>query len=294
MAINVERPTVSIKVLQKAFGIFRALGIPGRRFMFMPLLKWIARNHDWVTELSGTKNAKVIANAQSVMELSVLLTGYWEFLESVAIARIMRPGFAAIDIGANVGLHAIRLADAVGPSGHIFCYEPNPETFMRLARNIELNDFSHVRAYNCGIAQTKGCLTLYVNPPNEPNRNATMLNDPLSIGSEPINVAVVPLDHLWRTHMESRKIDFIKIDIEGYEIEALSSGSALLAECRPVILSEYSSYYNKLLGLSWLDIVDFYRRNGYKLHDLAGKVIDDNLSNSNAEGYDFLAIPESH
>lgn len=69
------------------------------------------------------------------------LEGYWESWVTVAVARMVRPGWRCVDIGANFGYYTMLLADAVGPEGYVAAIEPNPELAELLTKSIGLNGF---------------------------------------------------------------------------------------------------------------------------------------------------------
>src|SRR5688572_23436882 len=54
------------------------------------------------------------------------LNGYWESWITLAMARVLQPGWTCIDVGANHGYYTLIMADAVGPSGKVISIEPNP------------------------------------------------------------------------------------------------------------------------------------------------------------------------
>src|SRR5450830_1204318 len=72
----------------------------------------------------------------------LMLQGYWEMWITSALARLTKPGTVAIDIGANLGYYTMLLADAVGQSGSVIAFEPNPRLANLMRTSVSINDFN--------------------------------------------------------------------------------------------------------------------------------------------------------
>lgn len=68
----------------------------------------------------------------------------WDAPTTRLLERLVRPGDRLLDIGANIGYFTVYGAALVGGTGHVHAFEPNPRTHAVLARNVRMNDFSHV------------------------------------------------------------------------------------------------------------------------------------------------------
>ncbi len=211
-------------------------------------------------------SASINCTPSSFIENQVLLTGYFEKEESRFISRTLRPGMHALDVGANVGIHAMRMAAAVGVRGRVSCFEPNPEVRFRLERNIALNAFTNIEVHPVGISEQTGKAILYVNDLRDWNRSATMVRDPDAQSSIPVSVDVCQLDALFSVE----KVDFIKVDVDGLDLPVLRSAMKILATHRPVVLFEYSPHFLRLRGESWDDFADLFRQVRYEAFQLDG------------------------
>jgi FkbM family methyltransferase len=67
------------------------------------------------------------------------LDGFWESWVTVAMARVLQPGWRCVDVGANHGYYTLLMADAVGPSGRVLAIEPNPKLVDLLNLSLEVN-----------------------------------------------------------------------------------------------------------------------------------------------------------
>jgi FkbM family methyltransferase len=149
------------------------------------------------------------------------------------LRRILRPGQNAIDIGANYGVYALSIANAVGPKGGVWAFEPSSATAAFLAQGIAANRFSHVVLETSAISSKCGQAQLTLNDNSE--MNALVQERPLTGQVETVNV--VTLDEGLRRY-DWRDIALVKIDAEGEETHIIEGGQNFLARLSPLILYE--------------------------------------------------------
>jgi len=136
---------------------------------------------------------------------------FQELLLSLAI-----PGTVVVDVGANIGLHTIPLARRVGSDGQVIAFEPDPDNYRLLGRNIEVNGIKNVVAYQKGLSSESGSALLYQSLENRgglslcPENVATSTHQVDHVAVE-IVVADDVLGNL------ERPISVVKIDVEGAE-----------------------------------------------------------------------------
>jgi len=209
------------------------------------------------------------ADMNSGIERSTVQAGSYEPEEARIIERSVSGGDHVLDIGANVGLHALRLANIIGPSGRLFCYEPNMETRARLLRNLALNGFSNVLVSSDAVGEYAGLGTLYVNSVNDGNRNATMVAEE-DASRNPIAVKIVRLDDI---EFQGR-ISFIKLDIEGFEYLAIKGAKSLLRDHKPVVMLEYNKHFAAMVGWKVEDLTSVFSSVGtYRCRTAAGHIM---------------------
>jgi FkbM family methyltransferase len=142
----------------------------------------------------------------------------------------LHPGAVVLDIGANVGFFTLLASKLVGPAGRVHAFEPLPRNLYYLEQHIRLNEASNVTVHSLAIASTTGTARF------GDGENASQAR--LSNAGE-IQVLTTSLDDL----LASRRIprpDFIKIDIEGAEGEALQGAATLLSGSpRTIVLSTH-------------------------------------------------------
>ncbi len=172
---------------------------------------------------------------------NVLLDGFWEMWLTMAIARAVKPGMVAIDIGANFGYFSLLMADLVGPEGMLVAVEPNPHVAPRLRASLELNGFgARSRVIEAAAAATdQGSAHLYATM-SEP-KNATIVS--AQAVADPA-VATITAVARWTPAAIARefgRLDFIKIDAEGAEEGIIAGLRPLLAEHRPQLVLEFNA-----------------------------------------------------
>lgn len=171
----------------------------------------------------------------------LLLDGFWEMGLTMHIARHVRAGMVAIDVGANFGYYTILLGALVGETGHVVAIEPAPAAAAMLRRSVELNGFQSVTTVveaAAGAGDAAHSL-LYV-PEREP-KNAQIVASPegLDAGAGTLHrVAQSSVDGLVA---DRHRVDFIKIDAEGAEEAVVAGMLATLRRDRPLLVLEFNA-----------------------------------------------------
>jgi len=134
--------------------------------------------------------------------------------ERACLSRVIREGDVIADIGANIGFYTLWLAALKVPRTTIVAVEPNPPVYEALVENIRLNGFDDVVAINAAVGEKDGTVSFGVRD-DEPSVGSI-----LATGGKQITVAMRTLAGILEEHGLSA-IDVVKIDVEGYEYQAL-------------------------------------------------------------------------
>ena len=139
----------------------------------------------------------------------------------------VRPGDVAWNVGANVGVYVLQLADMVGPRGHVVAVEPNPAARAILQRHLAYNGLAgRVTVVASAVGAASGQATLYA--AGSDGMSALAAPNPVVAASVvPVTVPVTTLDALAAAGLPEPH--WIVMDIEGFELAALSGGRELLA-----------------------------------------------------------------
>lgn len=182
---------------------------------------------------------------------------------SWVIDRCLKPGDAALDIGANCGLTALRMAARVGPAGQVHAFEPNPRVLGALRETLERNAEAPISLHPVALGDEVGQLPLFSPAGNEGGASLARISP--SRGENAGMVSVVTLSDFAESQ-EIDRCDFIKIDVEGFEHNALSGGLDFLKRHMPraIVLEEFGKPAAERLPPS----LSLLRELGYELYAL--------------------------
>jgi len=174
------------------------------------------------------------------------------------VRSLLEPGQTVIDIGANHGVYTLPMARKVGPTGHVWAFEPAPSTAQLLAQSIAVNGFGHVTLEQNAVSSTAGSAQLGLHAHSELR---AIVHGVLTQASE--TVSLVTLDDCMDRYGWSN-IDFIKIDAEGEESNIVKGGRRFFAELEPLVQYELK---NDATDLNF-DLIDRFAAIGYESYRL--------------------------
>jgi FkbM family methyltransferase len=181
------------------------------------------------------------------------------------IKRHLSGGGVAIDVGANVGWHALLMAVTAGPSGRVYAFEPNDSTRGRLLDALAANDFTHVVVDARAVADRSGRMGFQAPPAGHVwDGTGRLVAEP---GQGDRQVESVTLDEFVDREGIDR-VDLVKIDVEGWECSVLRGAAQLLATRRPSIIFEYDPAYVSRPGGTAAELTAWLLNAGYGLFAL--------------------------
>jgi FkbM family methyltransferase len=143
----------------------------------------------------------------------------------------LKPGSVYVDVGANIGMMTLHAARIVGTQGHVYSFEPHPDTFRRLGRNIELNGIGNITTFNFALGAVGDEREIYAFPEVNIGR-ASLIRDE---GSQLVGaVKVRTLDEV----LNDVPVSMMKIDVEGFEAEVLRGALESIRRYRPLMIVE--------------------------------------------------------
>jgi FkbM family methyltransferase len=147
---------------------------------------------------------------------------------------LISPGSRVIDVGANIGIYALPWA-ASGTDVTVHCFEPNPVARSRLARNVALNRLAaRIRMHAEALSDHAGTATLYASD------DMSSLNQGVYTGAGRAVPTEVPLARLDEVlGIEGPPVSFMKIDVQGHELEVLRGAEAVISRHRPALILEH-------------------------------------------------------
>lgn len=184
--------------------------------------------------------------------------GYWfhgrrrEAASMALFARLVSTGDRVAEVGGHIGFVSQYFARLVGESGSVVVFEPGPNNLPYLRSNTE--HLPQVHVVGSGVGARSGTATLYVEGLTGQNNSFVADFDGLRVnaraaGVDPDVVRVeVPVTTLDEHFAEPP--DFIKVDVEGFELEVLTGGRRTLASGTPALMVEVQSHQAELRGLA--------------------------------------------
>lgn len=179
---------------------------------------------------------------------------HYEMLLAQRYRSFLDPGDTVIDIGAHSGRHTVQLAEAVGPSGKVFAFEPLPEMFPVLEHHCEPYPWIKTEQTAIGAEGTDIEFVRATDALGESGfMERTRYNSPAA-KPEKIKVRSRTLDSL---AADVTNVRYIKIDTEGAEMLILRSGASLLGRDRPIVSVEFGTDSFSAYGLQPEDLYYF-------------------------------------
>lgn len=187
----------------------------------------LLRDQDLLINIDGQK--MYISAGETEIIHAYLLRPYEPFTSEL-FKRSLKPGATVLDIGAHYGYFSLIAAREVGERGKVYAFEPAPENFAYLTRNIELNGYTNIRPINKAVGNRCTVMTLYL------AERASFLHGfqphPHSSTKASISVECVTIDEF----LAGEPVDVIKMDIEGSEPYALEGMKGTLSKSKPLAL----------------------------------------------------------
>lgn len=194
----------------------------------------------------------------------------WEPAETDFILSILRNGGAFIDIGAHIGWFTILGAKKVGPEGRVYAFEPRPAIFERLRASVEENGFHDRCILHCAaLSDRTGTVSMATFDAAFNSGHAVMVTGAVPEGASLVgDIPAIVLDGLvW-----DRRIDLIKMDVEGAEAMVLRGGRELLMRDQPVIVSEFfPAWLRDVSGMSPDAFMASLKELGYRVFELTSQ-----------------------
>ncbi|MCR9141046.1 MAG: FkbM family methyltransferase [bacterium] len=202
----------------------------------------------------------------------------WEAQETGIIVEHLKAGDTFVDAGANVGYYTLVAANLVGKTGRVFAFEPEPESFAILKRNVELNGLTNVVVEQKALSNEAGTLKLYLAAENKGDHHVLDRGEELPF----VEVEAVTLDNYFRD--DPRGVDMIKIDTQGAEAIILQGMQGLLdSNAKMKIVMEFGPDSIRGFGFDPRQMLGELKKRGYRFYD-----IDENPPATRATNLDEL------
>ena len=167
--------------------------------------------------------------------------GTWEPKVIRAVTDTVKPGMTVIDIGAHIGYYSLLFAKCVGPSGCVFAFEPLPDNFALLQKNIRLNNLMNVHVLNQAIFSRTQEITITA-PDDQPNPGSGSMHN--EAGHKHYRVEAISMDDF--CEKLALRPDILKMDVEGTEYDVLIGAKETINRYRPNLFIELHHFDGNL------------------------------------------------
>jgi FkbM family methyltransferase len=174
--------------------------------------------------------------------------GTWESHIVDAIRGSLRAADTFVDIGANVGVMSFNAANVVGSAGKVIGFEPNPRNVSAYRRGLTANGFENVTLFPFALSDHRHMITV------SSASNGKVAGDASPTQAMDVIQAITGDEIL----LNEPRVDFLKIDIEGWELPALKGVRATLARHKPLVLCEFNPLcLREQGGIDGSELADF-------------------------------------
>jgi FkbM family methyltransferase len=218
--------------------------------------KLLSRN--MLLELDGLKLTarSVDGNGRLICYFGTKFDSVFEFLK-----MFLQKGMVFVDVGSNIGSHTLNAARLVGSTGSVFAFEADPDTYNLLVKNIEFNNLTNVTVKRTCVSDQVGTVSFY--------KHRDSAKSSIVDRGEKLSLTL-PAEMLDNLIPINTKIDILKVDVEGAELNVLRGARRIFLDQRPpsvVIIEVFDVRDNTDKSQGIRDILDKY---GYKFYLFEG------------------------
>jgi FkbM family methyltransferase len=244
------------------------------------IAKSVLKNHVYVAKHGLAKGFRVTGDLGFLRRPAPTYED--RFLMSLDLA-----GKTVYDIGAHIGIMTLFFSKAVGETGQVISFEPNPETFAILRKNVGMNDLTNVRLVNFGLGGKRETLPIVFGEfegglgTMDEALQEQLLSNKRGIKTKTVLVEIYPLDEYILADSLPDP-DFVKIDVEGYECNVLLGMQETLRRRKPSLFVEIHGADNaqKLEHLG--KVVRLLTSHNYEIQEITSgqRILESNIGPS--------------
>jgi FkbM family methyltransferase len=187
--------------------------------------------------------------------------------ERQVLRRRVSTGMQVVDIGANLGLYSLLLAQLAGPEGRVFAFEPEPSLFRVLRHNCRRSGLTNLRLFNQALGDRAGRVGFYRSVFNSGDNRL----GGLGWKGEGVEVEMVRLDDA----LPVRRIDFIKMDVQGYEMRVLRGMEEVMRASPGLeIYFEFWPAGLRAAGTDPEEVFAHLHDRGFHVYDVEGETLE--------------------
>jgi len=205
--------------------------------------------------------------------------------------KLLKPGMVFLDIGAHHGIFSLVAAKRVGPEGFTASFEPSPRERRRLRWHLRCNGFRSARVESLAVGASSSVTDFFQVVSGDDTRGG--LRPPQSSDATiRVPIKTIALDH-YLLESSLNRVDLIKLDVEGAEMDVLRGATRVLTVLRPLILCEVLDATTLAWGYPARDIISFLQQHDFAWFDVLpdGSLAPHQIRDSYPDVRNYLAIP---
>lgn len=249
-------PTISFKLAMSPLGkyIFRIIIGGGSSIIFKTKYNFLINLHKYEYLMSG-----------------YFFMGETNPYETKVLRSTLKNGDVFIDIGAHIGWYSLNASQIVGEKGKVIAFEPNPVCMDNLKKNVQLNDFHNITLESDAISDKNSRLDFWIGDDMggsiiQKNTMRLTMNQKI----KKIKVPAQTLDNYCIKH-RIKKVNLIKIDVEGAEGRVLQGIRLTLKKFSPDIIIEWCDVTLQADNSSQDKLLRFFSARGYHPYSFTSK-----------------------
>ena len=215
----------------------------------------------------GGKIIKKVQGSKMILDLNdigisreLAIYGVHEKNSTGEVKKIITQGMRILEVGANIGYYALLETSLAGSDGHLYAMEPSPYNFDLLTNNLKLNGLKNYDLYKVAAGSQEGKAKFLLSG----RSNLSTFIEREDLTGEEVDVEVVKLDNF----LQGKKVDFIRMDVEGYELEILKGAEMSLSsgnKPKYFFIEVHSELLHKK-NSSAREVLEFLGKYGYDIH----------------------------
>lgn len=194
--------------------------------------------------------------------------GFYDRRGSAIIKNALKNGDVFINVGAHIGYFSLLAASRVGNEGHVFAFEPAPANFHLLLKNITLNKCENITAIRRAVLEKEKKVNLYFSDTNTGDHRVYKPSEKRKF----IEIDAINLDNFF--DKRNKRIDFIKIDVQGSEMSVLKGMKKILKKKTLKMFIEFWPHGITANGDDPRKLLDLIVENGFKIISPVMKIRD--------------------
>jgi FkbM family methyltransferase len=207
--------------------LYRLSGYLWKEICWLWILTW---DHSHFIKRTVYGNIIYLSRQDTGISKTLAVYKIHEPISTKILRNQIKSGMCVIDIGANIGYYTLQQAQLVGETGRVIAIEPVPDNVTLLKKNVAANGYSNVIIHEVAIGAENGTAKIYMS--SESNLASLFFQKRLN---KSVDVPLWTLD----TFLEGEdRVDYIQMDVEGYEVEVIKGMLGILKKHKPALFVE--------------------------------------------------------